>query len=117
MITFGPTFTDSFSEILENIKSSNEFIELSNSLNKNYMNKENIEILMPGVKKENIKIKYYNGKIDVEWKNRLNQTLKTYYKVGNIDGSLIKSKLEDGILTITTGNKKEELKTYEIKVE
>ena len=87
----------------------------------------NIEMDLPGFKKENINLDYKDGYLKISAKSvveedenkkyirrerSVNECVRDFY-VGDIDESLIKASFKDGILTITVP--KEETKKDEIK--
>lgn len=87
----------------------------------------NIEMDLPGFKKENINLDYKDGYLKISAKNvvednedkkyirrerSVSECVRDFY-VGDIDESLIKASFKDGILTITVP--KEEDKKEEIK--
>lgn len=101
----------------------NDYFDMFNTTNKEYMktdiyekeNKYILEIDLPGMKKENIKINYENGYLTIKAeKNFLSSTPNTYIRRERLYGEIkrsfyigikkdtdLKAKYQDGILVIS----------------
>lgn len=92
-----------------------------------------IEVELPGVKKNDVKVKYHDGYVTVEAKREeaVEEKDKNYYRreikrgsyartfplPENVDVSKAKAKMSDGVLEIRIPKTSQEVKGTEIKVE
>ncbi len=78
--------------------------------------KYTIEVIVPGVKKEDVSVEVENSALSIEFKNRSSIMERRKFSIpGDVNITAITAKLENGILEIQLPKKQKE--TQKIKVE